>query len=60
MIRMKPDHIQSIPLMEISSVTAPDAESMIPWLSPSAVPLINEKTNDRAIIPPKTYAISSS
>lgn len=57
MIRIKPDHIHSIPLIEISSVTAPDAESMIPWLSPSAVPFISEKINDSAIIPPNTYAI---
>lgn len=57
MIRIKPDHIHSIPLIEISSVTAPDAESMIPWLSPSALPFISEKINDSAIIPPNTYAI---
>lgn len=47
--------MHSIPLIEISRVTAPDAESMIPSLSSPALPLISEKMNDSAIMIPNTY-----
>lgn len=58
-IRMKPDHITIMPLMEIKSCTASPAESSRPSLIWGSAPLTAEYKNAAAIIAPNTYAILS-
>ena len=54
-IRMKPDHMISMPLIEISSSTAPPAASSSPSLTAPKFPLIAAYSRDTAIIAPNTY-----
>lgn len=56
-IRMKPDHITIMPLIEIKSCTASPAESSRPSLIWGSAPLTAEYKNAAAIIAPNTYAI---
>ncbi len=54
---MKPDQTHNIPLMEMSSVTASEAEVITPSLSAGIFPDAIANTNDSAIIAPNTYDI---
>ena len=57
-IRIKPDHMHSMPQIDSSSVTASPAQVITASPSASAEPLKKENTTETAIMIPNTYDIS--